>query len=567
MAHTPVFAQLQRMVRRQRAAEALHARTGVPVAEWLAPGRSRRDVLALLASAGAIPFVGCGNTSASGSGSTGLGDAQASTDTASDLPKGGTATDSAGAKEVSGKPAGTVAIVGGGLAGLHCALRLWQDYGIASTVYETQARTGGRCWTDRDTFAKLDGMHCELGGEFIDSGHPTALKLCKAFGLPLLDYQTDDKKLSDWLIVEGKIWSEFELLQAWKPLASAIGKAQQSLKGGQMPTFDQANGGEALDKQSLADWLDAQKVTGALRTLIDVAYTGEFGLDPADQSMLNLLDMAQATPDALAVIGSSDERYHVQGGNDALVQKMVAALPAGAVKTGHTLQKAAKNSDGRILLTFSSAGGAVEVKTDHAIFALPFTALRKVDLAGLDLPKPKAKCIAELGYGTNSKLMVGFKSRIWRKLGNTGAIATDVGFQQCWDTSRMQSPKDLGILTNYSGGQHGDSVGLGSAGNQRDAWLNQLDALLTGAKVAATSDVVRQHWKGVPWVEGSYCVYGPGQFTSIRGAEAGRVGNLHFCGEHTDLVMQGYLEGALASGERAALELAGDLGIAAAPAG
>ncbi len=551
MSHTPLHASLQRMAQRVAIAERLASRTSVPAEEWLARGRSRRDLLAMLASAGALPLLGCGAASTQGTGGV------SGTDTGG-LADAATGADSENKADATAKPTGTVAIIGGGLAGLHCAVRLWRDYGVTATVYDGQKRAGGRCWTDRDTFKGLDSMHCELGGEFIDSNHKTLLGLCKEFGLELLDYDKDNADLDDELLfVQGKVWSQKELLGAWKPLAAAIASAQKRLPGGRMPTFDRTQGAEAIDKQSLAAWLDAQKVTGALRTLIDQTFIGEFGLDPDEQSALNLLDMTDPSQSEISLLGDSDDRWHLKAGNDSLVAKLVQALPPGALQLEHTLQKAAVGPDGRAVLTFAGPGGAVEVKADRAVFALPFSALRKVDLAGLGLPASKAKSIAELAYGTNSKLMVGFKSRVWRKADSDGTIVTDMGFGMSWETSRLQSTTDFGILTNFTGGKKGVDHGVGTAGNQRDAFLNQLDAIISGAKKAATADTVRQHWPSVPWIEGSYCCYKPGQFTTIRGAEAAAVGSLHFCGEHTDLVMQGYLEGAVASGARAATEIAG----------
>ncbi|MBM4343490.1 MAG: FAD-dependent oxidoreductase [Deltaproteobacteria bacterium] len=550
MSHTSMHARLRQTLQRAMTADRLARRTGVPADEWLAHGRSRRELLALMASAGALPWAACGAAASNAP----AGPAQADATLAGD---GGQSVDAKPIGDAAATQPGTVAIIGAGLAGLHCAVRLWRDYGIASTIYDGQKRAGGRCWTDRDTFKALDAMHCELGGELIDSNHKTMLALCKEFGLELLDYAKDDPDLeTELLVVQGKIWTEKELLAAWQPLSSAIGAAQKRLPGGQMPTHDNPQGAQDVDKQSLAAWLDAQKVTGALRTLIDQTFIAEFGLDLDQQSALNLLDMVAPASDEIRLLGDSDERWHLKAGNDALVAKLVEALPVGALQLDHTLQKAAKGSDGRTNLTFAAPGGTVEVKADRAVFALPFSALRKVDATGLALPALKANSIAELSYGTNSKLMVGFKSRVWRKADSNGTIVTDLGFGLCWETSRLQSTTDLGILTHYPGGKKGVDHGLGTAANQRDAFLNQLDAILSGAKKAATADAVRQHWPSVPWIEGSYCCYKPGQFTTIRGAEAAAVGNVHFCGEHTDLVMQGYLEGAVASGARVAGEIA-----------
>ena len=567
MAHTHLFAALRRLLQRQRLADRLEQRTGMAATSWMAPDLPRRELLAMLAAAGVAPLVGCTKTLPGSANAAATIGPDGLTRKAGDS---GLDAQAATTKDTGqSKNTGTIAIIGGGLAGLHCALRLWKDHGIAATVYEGQSRLGGRCYTDRETFKHQDGMHSELGGEFIDSDHVVMHALCKEFDLPLLDYETGDPKLDDLVhFALGKQWSEEDLLADWKPLGKAIAAAAAKVrKSGEMPSYRSTQGAEAIDKQSMAEFLDAAKTSGALRNLVDITFTGEFGLDPGLQSALNLIDMADPSGDGIDLLSGSDERYALKGGNDALATKLVTALPAGTVQPGHILQKLAKLSDGRYALTLAASGTTIEVKADRVVIALPFTALRKVEMVDLGLPAAKAKCIAELAYGTNAKLMVGFKSRLWRKAGSDGTVLTDIGFQQCWDTSLLQSSTDAGILVNFTGGQKGVQIGMGSPANQRDAFLNQLEAVVPGAKKASTADVARMHWPTVPWVEGSYACYKPGHYTTLRGAEGERVGNLHFCGEHTDLPMQGFMEGAVASGKRVAQEIAGDLGLQATAQG
>src|SRR5690349_11375142 len=83
----------------------------------------------------------------------------------------------------AGRP-GTIAIVGGGIAGLNAALTL-QDAGIASTVFEATGKVGGRM--DSDTTSWLNGQTTERCGELIDSGHKTILGLANRFNLATAD--------------------------------------------------------------------------------------------------------------------------------------------------------------------------------------------------------------------------------------------------------------------------------------------------------------------------------------------------------------------------------------------
>lgn len=63
------------------------------------------------------------------------------------------------------------------------------------------------------------------------------------------------------------------------------------------------------------------------------------------------------------------------------------------------------------------------------------------------------------------------------------------------------------------------------------------------------------HWSADPWVRGAYAVYLPGQYTKYYGFVGLAEGRVHFGGEHTATAYQGYLEGAVRSGERCAREI------------
>ncbi len=55
--------------------------------------------------------------------------------------------------------------------------------------------------------------------------------------------------------------------------------------------------------------------------------------------------------------------------------------------------------------------------------------------------------------------------------------------------------------------------------------------------------------------QGAYSYWGVGQTTGFGGYEGVQDGRMHFAGEHTAPNFQGYLEGAVHSGRRAADEI------------
>jgi monoamine oxidase len=457
-----------------------------------------------------------------------------------------------------GTPAGDrVAVVGGGIAGLHCAYRLSQA-GVKATVYEAQDRVGGRMWTGRDLFP--DGQVFEIGGELIDSNHATLWALVDELGIEVDDRWSFEKPgmiRDTWYVDGARVTNEtllHQMLEVADKMASDVEAADSN---------DAAF--ERLDNTTLADWFDDNVPVASypeLHAVLSVAYRGEFGLENDRQSCLNFLYLiGYDSDDEFLIFGDSDERYHTHLGNDTFPTKLAEALDPGQIVKQAQLTRVAKNDDGSFALTLkkTSDGSPLEVEVDHVVFALPFSTLREVDLEKAGLSKQKLKMIQEIGYGTNAKVMLGFDRRVWWEDHNeAGSVGTDLGVQQAWDTSIGQDG-DHGILTNFLGAKAGVDSGEGPPSMWAEKVLPDLEQIWPGMEEAFTGDVQRMHWPSFKWMKGSYTCYLPGQW-SFWSTEGAREGNLHFCGEHTSLDFQGWMEGGAETGGLVAAEILDDLG-------
>lgn len=452
-----------------------------------------------------------------------------------------------------------VVIVGAGIAGLTCAYRLRQA-GIAVRVYEAQGRVGGRMFSLRNHFA--DGQVCELGGELIDTGHARIRAFADELGLTLDDLSADPTTAAgDIWFCNGRRYSEDEILRAFAPLAAAIARDANTLPEEEI-TYATPGGAETLDRESLTAWLDRNGASGWLRTLIEVAYTTEMGLECDEQSALNFLTFIDSGTEHFRIFGESDERFHVRGGNDQIPHRLGAAL-GGAVETGCVLEALRQDASGAYTLSFKRGAGAFEARARRVVLAVPFTTLRRVRI-DVELPPAKRRAITELRYGTNAKLMIGFDERVWwtrHKLG--GSTYSDLKPQTTWETSRMQAGA-AGILTNFVGGRHGIEIGEGTPKAQADAAVSALAAIYPGLESARrNAHEARFHWPTHPWTLGSYACFTPGQWTTIRGAIGESVGALHFAGEHCAFDNQGFMEGGVETGEWAAKAILGARPVAA----
>jgi monoamine oxidase len=438
-----------------------------------------------------------------------------------------------------------IAIVGGGMAGLNTAYKL-QKAGLRATIYEGADRTGGRIFTATNLLG--DGLTTELGGEFIDSTHEEMLALMDEFKLERLDTQdTGELELKpETYFVNGRHYTQAQAARAFVPLAKQILEDFDSM--GEIVNYETEGGGSAFDKMSIAQYFDKIGATGWMRELLDVAYVTEYGLDSAEQSALNFIfligtgDLKDTS--SVVLLGESDERYKIRGGNQRVVDELAKRLDT-QIERRHRLEAISGKGPG-YTLTFQTGNGARDVDADIVVLAIPFTMLREVKV-NVELPALKKRAIAELGYGNNAKVLVGFNSRVWQKLGYTGATYSDEPFQLAWDNSFLQAPP-AGGLTLYSGGKLAIDAGPGSAEEAATRLMRGIERAYPGATRDRNGKVSRFHWPTFAWTKGSYSCYKPGQWTTIAGAEGLPVGNLFFAGEHCSYDFQGYMNGAAQSG-------------------
>jgi monoamine oxidase len=523
MARTPLFSLLQRAARIARAAS--HA--SQPLDEFCGQGQALRVDAArrrLVQAAGAsVLLAGCTH-----------------------VPQPTRADDE-------------VVIVGAGIAGLTAAWRLRQA-GVRARLFEAQGRVGGRMFSLRNHFP--EGQVIELGGELIDSGHTRIRALAAELGLVLDDLLEGDAASDTWYF-DGRAIGEREIVAAFVPVAQAIERDMGPLGDGSLDHRDGNPAFRSLDALSIAQWLDRNGVGGWLRKLIDVAYTTELGLEIDQQSALNLLTfIGTDDADTFKVFGESDERFHVRGGNDLIVQRLGDQL-GGAIESGHALEAVAARGDG-YALSFRHGAASREVMAKQVVLALPFTLLREVRIE-VDLPERKRRAIDTLAYGTNAKLMIGFDRQVWRTHGANGASMSDLPYQTTWDTSRKQAGNG-GVLTNFTGGRHGLALGAGTVKQQAEAAVAALERVFPGVAAARTgAREVRMHWPSQAWVRGSYACLRPGDWSSLRGVMGEAVGGLHFAGEHCALETQGFMEGGCESGEAAARAVLAQRGIVRFP--
>lgn len=447
-----------------------------------------------------------------------------------------------------------IAIVGGGLAGLSCA-HLLARRGLRSTVYEArQGRLGGRCWTLRGFFE--NEQTAEHHGQYIDSRHRQLRRLAAQLDIELIDTYSQSFPAGDrsFLWIDGRDRNDDRVFADFGVFYDRLSADHDRV--GSYVCHEAGPRAQRFDQLTMLEWFE-QNLPGGSDSLLGQALgifmTSFFGLDPQDMSAINLFEAF------VAPYPGANERYQLKGGNDQLVSALVRSLDEDAIEMDHPLEAIWSRSDGRVGLRFGGEGK--DVVADHVVLALPFTTLRETDYASLSLRPRKRRAIETLAMGTNGKMNLQL-NRSFAALDWDGSFSSDDPHYVTWDSTYGQtSPAPrTPVLTLYNGGEAGRTFPTTRAHAPANEAVIEaaLDALSRGV------EDIRDAFNGRafldfpfldPWMRGSYAGFGPGQYTDFWGCLGDSEGPVHFAGEHTSTHSQGYLNGAVESGQRAAREV------------
>lgn len=456
-----------------------------------------------------------------------------------------------------------VIIVGGGYAGLTCAYRLAKA-GIASHIYEANSHLGGRVFT-KSNFNSA-GMFCELGAELVDTNHEALMNLCAEIGVEVETFPNDDANLArnvTWF--DGKIRTDQQIIEGFRPIAKKILSDLEpfTINGVvQYPNYQNPGNAKALDETSLEEYLRRLEGFGPkwVTALLERAYVGEYGLEAGSQSALNLLLLIGTDWDrGVQIFGASDEAKRIRGGGSQLTKALAQAIRnSAAVELEHRLIHI-RDRQNHFQLSFQTAGGVRTIRAARVVLTLPFSTLRRVEgVSALALSPAKKLAIAETTYGTNAKYMHSFKSRFWRtpKSGppSVGTMYGDFLASEYWETSLLQNGK-AGVLTAFLGGR----VGKTAAPNLSSRLLKEIGRIYPEVGAQFDGHRTLKNWSQDSGVHGSYTCPGPGHYTRFLGAAGENELNdrLLFAGEHCSVDFQGFMNGAIESGNAAAEKIAG----------
>ena len=201
----------------------------------------------------------------------------------------------------------------------------------------------------------------------------------------------------------------------------------------------------------------------------------------------------------------------------------------------------------------SVSGDWGSIDAERVIVAIPPALASRIDYEPL-LPGARDQLTQRLPQGTVIKAMAFYPEPFWRGAGLNGqAGSTSLGVSFTFDNS----PPDgsMGILVGFSEGEKAVTLGQLRQDERKRRFLSDLVTYF-GPKAADPLDYIERDWSQERWTRGCYGAhFGPGVWTQFGHVLREPVGRIHWAGTETAVRWNGYMDGAVESGRRAAAEI------------
>lgn len=459
-----------------------------------------------------------------------------------------------------------VAIVGAGLAGLVAARRL-AAAGLRPLVLEARDRVGGRILNEEIG----DGKGVEVGGQWIGPGQERIATLAAQLGVETFPTHDEGRHLLEvggkrtsyaGALTEARVELLRDLSRAVSPLALAdleLARARLDRMARKVPLDEPWTAPKARrwDEQTFAGWLRRNTRTAAARTLLELATEAVWAAEPADVSLLHVLFYAHSGGGFNRLLGTGggaqQDRFH--GGSQRIPLLLAEQLGEEQLRLGSPVRRIEHAGDGVTLhAEWGELSATLTVRAKRAIVAVPPTLAGRI---AYDPPLPalRDQLTQRMPQGTVIKTMAVYEEPFWRADGLSGQAATDVGpARVVFDNSPPDGSP--GVLLGFLEGRIAREWGARPAAERRQAVLAGHTRLF-GERAMRPQRFVERVWADEEWTRGCYgCLMTTGGWTEFGRALRTPIGRLHWAGAETATVWNGYMDGAVQSGERACEEVA-----------
>lgn len=487
-----------------------------------------------------------------------------------------------------------VVVIGAGLAGLTAARDIARA-GRSVLVLEARQRVGGRTLNHHLGPQGFPSRVIEVGGQWVGPlpGEPATAtipnqavyrpqshvyKLAKSLGIETYKtYNTGD--YIDYSSVSGRTRYSSSTRIPTDPgtanAGTAIFKLNQMAKQVNRAAPYRSPNAEQWDSQTFETWMQqnlsptGRSPSSPEYSLVSLAIEAVFAAEPRDLSLLHVLFYiaSAGTLDNLVdtARGAQDSRFI--GGSQRISIELARRLGSRVV-LGAPVRRVIQRRGG-----VTAEGDGFSVGAQLVIVAIPPT------LAGRIVYEPTLAAVSGDGglrdqltqrvpQGTTIKVQCVYKHPFWRESGLAGQATSDTGpVKITFDNTPYPDPRTSkaspGVLIGFMEGEDGRLWGTRSRTERFHGVVASFVRYFGEPArhvLGGINGYVEMLWAQEEFTGGCYGGFLPtGVWSSFGAALRPPIGRIHWAGTETATVWNGYMDGAVRSGEQAAAEVLSEL--------
>lgn len=419
-----------------------------------------------------------------------------------------------------------VIVIGAGFAGLAAAYRLKQK-GCEVTILEARSRIGGRVFSH--VMDKGEDLVIELGAEWVGASHERMIELCSEFKLELMNNQFDSHLTYGGEYSPKGMW---DYSNEWKSKFNKLLSDYSNYTDEDKKRLDNmdwwrflVNNGIPEKDLELRDLLDSTDFGECIRHVSAYAAFAEY----AESSEKNEMD------------------FKIKGGNSRFSEILAEKIGMQNILLKHKVTEV-NQTDGTVTVRCDNG---MSFSGDNLICTIPTYSVSKINW-NPGLPKEKIEAINALQYARINKNAFLFNERFWPE--EAFDMVTDVYGHYFYHATKNQ-PGKKGVLISYTIGDKADVISRQNEEFRTSVVTNSLNPGFGNVRDKITSQV-NYFWGADEFTKGAYALYGVGQWFTIMPILKKKFMSTFFAGEHL-ADWQGFMEGAIVTGEEAADEITG----------
>jgi monoamine oxidase len=451
-----------------------------------------------------------------------------------------------------------VVVVGAGLSGLNAA-RLIAAHGRSVIVLEARDRVGGRT-LNHVLGPKWPGKVVEVGGQWIGPTQDHLAALATELGIGT--YPTYNG--GDYLFYENGTLTPYQTtgpFGAVPPDLTADGQLEAVLlEMDSMATtvpleapWTAADAG-TWDDQTFETYKEGHTLGSGASNLLDLGIEAVFACEPRDVSLLHVLFYThsagnETTPGTFERLintagGAQQDRF--VGGSQLISIKMAKRL-GKRVHLSQPVRRIVQDRHG-----VSVVSDQLTVKGKAVIVTGPPSLTAQILYEPI-LPPLRAQLTQRFPQGSAIKCEAIYPKPFWREKGLAGQVTSDTGpIKITFDNSPPDGTP--GIMLGFVEGEAARQFMVMSAAARRAAAIACFVRYF-GSEAANPIGYIEMNWSAEQYTRGCYGGYlAPGVWTDYGPWVKQPIGRIHWAGSETSDYWNGYMDGAVRSGERAAAE-------------